>query len=102
VLLVTDAFPPVCGGSGWSTFELARGLVARGHHVEVVKTDTKDRTGRVRHQRRRPARHEFRRRASDIPFIRNIQKNERLWSSLERYLVIACVRAASTSCTDNT
>ena len=45
VLIVTDAFPPVCGGSGWSTFELARGLVARGHHVEVVKTDTKEKTG---------------------------------------------------------
>ena len=39
VLLVTDAFPPVCGGSGWSTFELARGLTMRGHHVEVVKVD---------------------------------------------------------------
>ena len=39
VLLVTDAFPPVCGGSGWSTWELARGLVARGHHVEVVKIE---------------------------------------------------------------
>ncbi len=37
VLLVTDAFPPVCGGSGWSTYELARGLRARGHAVLVVQ-----------------------------------------------------------------
>jgi hypothetical protein len=44
ILLVTDSFPPCCGGSGWSTFELARGLVARGHHVEVVKVDTKQDT----------------------------------------------------------
>jgi glycogen(starch) synthase len=87
VLLVTDAFPPVCGGSGWSTFELARGLVARGHHVEVVKTDTKDRTGVFDTSVEGLRVTEFRRKASDIPFIRNIQKNERLWSSLERYLV---------------
>ena len=41
ILLVTDSFPPVCGGSGWSTWELARGLVTRGHHVEVVKADAR-------------------------------------------------------------
>ena len=37
VLLATDAFPPVCGGSGWSTYELARGLRARGHDVLIVQ-----------------------------------------------------------------
>jgi len=26
ILIPTDAFPPICGGSGWSTYELARGL----------------------------------------------------------------------------
>jgi glycogen(starch) synthase len=31
IVLATDAFPPVCGGSGWSTYELARGLRSRGH-----------------------------------------------------------------------
>ena len=40
VLVATDSFPPVCGGSGWSTWELVRGLAGRGHHVEVVKIDT--------------------------------------------------------------
>ena len=30
ILIATDAFPPVCGGSGWSTFELARALRATG------------------------------------------------------------------------
>src|SRR3974377_1674716 len=40
VLITTDSFPPICGGSGWSTWELARGLAARGHHVEVVKVET--------------------------------------------------------------
>jgi glycogen(starch) synthase len=37
VLIVTDAFPPACGGSGWSTYELARGLRARGHDVLVAQ-----------------------------------------------------------------
>jgi glycosyltransferase involved in cell wall biosynthesis len=87
VLIVTDAFPPVCGGSGWSTFELARGLAARGHHVEVVKTDTKEKTGVFDTSVDGLHVTEFHRRATDIPFIRNIQKNERLWSALERYLV---------------
>lgn len=86
VLLVTDAFPPVCGGSGWSTFELARGLVGRGHHVDVIKVEAKAQTG-VR-ETTVEGLHvtEFQRRATGIPFIRNVQKNERMWSSLERYL----------------
>ena len=45
LLLVTDAFPPVSGGSGWSTYELARGLHARGHHVEVIKVEAGTRSG---------------------------------------------------------
>jgi glycogen(starch) synthase len=36
LLIATDAFPPRCGGSGWSTFYLARALRARGHWVEIV------------------------------------------------------------------
>ncbi len=30
ILLPTDSFPPSAGGSGWSTYELARGLRALG------------------------------------------------------------------------
>jgi len=37
ILIPTDAFPPICGGSGWSTYELASGLRARGHQVSIVK-----------------------------------------------------------------
>ena len=33
ILIATDSFPPNCGGSGWSTWELARGLRARGHAI---------------------------------------------------------------------
>jgi glycogen synthase len=37
ILLATDVFPPGSGGSGWSTFYLARTLAERGHHVEIVQ-----------------------------------------------------------------
>jgi glycogen(starch) synthase len=36
LLIATDAFPPKCGGSGWSTYYLARSLRARGHWVEII------------------------------------------------------------------
>jgi glycogen synthase len=36
LLIATDAFPPKCGGSGWSTLYLARALRARGHWVEII------------------------------------------------------------------
>jgi glycosyltransferase involved in cell wall biosynthesis len=86
VLLTTDAFPPVCGGSGWSTFELARGLRARGHEVLVV-------------QPRPGAAPGIRERTYDglciieagfpvppVPFARNYWKNERLWTQLSSSL----------------
>ena len=44
VLIVTDAFPPICGGSGWSTYELARGLRARGHELVIVRPRVDSRT----------------------------------------------------------
>lgn len=37
ILLATDVFPPRCGGSGWSTYHLARALRARGHRVVVAR-----------------------------------------------------------------
>lgn len=39
VWLVTDVYPPGCGGSGWSTHALARVLRDRGHQVSVISTD---------------------------------------------------------------
>ena len=83
VLVVTDSFPPVCGGSGWSTWELARGL------------------RRARPPRRRRARPkpgtppdavsasydgirvtEFGAPRPTLPYVRNYFKNERLWPAL--------------------
>lgn len=88
VLLATDAFPPVCGGSGWSTWELARGLAARGHHVEVVKVEARDRSGVAETTYEGLRVTEFRRAATTIPFLRNLAKNERLWNELAKYLAL--------------
>jgi glycogen(starch) synthase len=37
ILITTDAFPPACGGSGWSTYYLARALTNKGHDVIVTQ-----------------------------------------------------------------
>ena len=86
VLIVTDSFPPLCGGSGWSTWELARGLIARGHHVEVVKIDARSRSGIFERQYEGIAVTQFCRQSTNIPLARNFVKNERLWRELEAYL----------------
>ncbi len=39
VWLVTDVYPPDCGGSGWSAHALARTLTDEGHGVEVIALD---------------------------------------------------------------
>ena len=86
LLIVTDAFPPVSGGSGWSTYELARGLHARGHHVDVVKVEAGTRSGVFETSYEHLHVTEFCRPATTIPVVRNVQKNERLWAQLERFL----------------
>src|SRR5918993_5918298 len=86
ILIPTDAFPPVCGGSGWSTYELARGLRARGHEVTIVQPRPGETRGvreteydgfRIRH---------FGAPAPNIPYIRNYYKSEKLTGSLSAYL----------------
>jgi len=87
VLITTDSFPPVCGGSGWSTWELVRGLAARGHHVEVVKVEIGSPVGVFESRYSGFRVSIFRSRAPDVPVVRNVVKNERLWSKLTRYLL---------------
>jgi glycogen synthase len=85
ILLATDSFPPVCGGSGWSTYELARGLRSRGHFVLIVQprpgirgiSETSVDEFRVL---------QFGVDAPPIPFVRNYYKNERLFADLAGYL----------------
>lgn len=84
ILIATDAFPPISGGSGWSTYELARGLRARGHDIFVVRT----------YSERDPIPGDydgfavtgFPAFAPPIPFLRNYVRNERLYERLSRYL----------------
>jgi len=78
ILIATDAFPPLCGGSGWSTYELARGLRDLGHEITVVQAQPGSRSAHDRtydHFRV----HAVASAAPSIPFVRNYFKNERLW-----------------------
>ena len=86
VLIPTDAFPPVCGGSGWSTYELARGLRTLGHEITIVQpradaivmpTETEYDGFTVR---------QFPVGAPKIPYVRNYYKSERLTYVLGHYL----------------
>jgi glycosyltransferase involved in cell wall biosynthesis len=80
VLLVTDAFPPVAGGSGWSTYELARGLRGRGDRVTVLRPRPGTPSGLrvVRGAYDGFDVHELGGPSTPIPFVRNYVKNERL------------------------
>jgi glycosyltransferase involved in cell wall biosynthesis len=86
VLVVTDAFPPHCDGSGWSTYHLARALADEGHDVRVIKPE--------------PHLAGLRRRAYeglevtdygfpyvDQPYVRNLLKNDLLYPRLRDFLV---------------
>jgi glycosyltransferase involved in cell wall biosynthesis len=82
ILIATDAFPPVSGGSGWSTYELARALRARGHHLVIVQPWAE----------RRPEPYDgfnvigFQSSAPPVPFVRNYFRNERLYHRLGAFL----------------
>ena len=84
ILIATDAFPPASGGSGWSTYELAKGLRARGHSIAVVQP----------YSERDPvppgfdgfAVEGFPAFAPRVPFVRNYVRNERLYRRFGGYL----------------
>lgn len=86
ILIPTDAFPPNCGGSGWSTYELARGLRARGHEVLVVRPvpGTEERVRESAYDGFRVM--QFGTAAPALPYVRNYFKNERLYGRLSAYL----------------
>jgi glycogen synthase len=86
VLLVTDSFPPTCGGSGWSTYELARGLRDRGHLVLVVQV-VAGKGGREQELRYGGVPViQFHTYAPAVPGLRSYFKNERLYPKLARRL----------------
>jgi len=81
VLITTDSFPPGSGGSGWSTWELARGLRARGHEVAILHAKaghagegTRTYDGFTVREVGIPA--------PALPFVRNYFKNERAYRRL--------------------
>lgn len=85
LLIATDSFPPNCGGSGWSTYELVRGLRARGHSVDIVRPRPGAATsGSAEYDGFSVS--ELAVTAPAIPYVRNYFKNERLWSIVERDL----------------
>jgi glycogen synthase len=85
ILIATDAFPPLCGGSGWSTYELANGLRARGHDLFIVRPVFEpDRGEPEGYDGFRPIHvHAW---APPVPFVRNYFKNERLYRRLEAFI----------------
>jgi glycosyltransferase involved in cell wall biosynthesis len=79
ILIATDAFPPACGGSGWSTHELARGLRDRGHEVSLAQVHAGPPAGHDRSYDGFRVR-AIEQRAPAVPFVRNYVKNERFWA----------------------
>ncbi|MBI2833136.1 MAG: glycosyltransferase family 4 protein [Acidobacteria bacterium] len=91
ILIATDAFPPVCGGSGWSTYELASGLRARGHTLTIVQPKTaRDDEESAEYDGFRVM--PFRAPAPDVPYVRNVVKNEWLYRRLGSFLRDIIVR----------
>ena len=86
ILIATDAFPPVCGGSGWSTFELARGLRARGHQLTIVQPKPGEPAGVRETEYDGFTVRQFGAPAPGIPYVRNYYKSEKLTRSLGGYL----------------
>lgn len=86
ILIPTDSFPPRCGGSGWSTYELARGLRARGHDVTVVQPKPGTPAGARERTYDDLRVIDFGTAAPAVPFVRNYFKNERLYATLSDYL----------------
>ena len=79
VLLTTDVFPPRCGGSGWSTYHLARALRQRGHEVAILRAALDPRAAA-------PYDYDGFRvdqvavLAPPVPVLRNVAKNELFWA----------------------
>lgn len=86
ILLTTDAFPPICGGSGWSTYELARGLRSLGHTITIVQPRPRTARGVSETAFDDFRILEFGTPAPPIPYVRNYYKNEKLYRDLADFL----------------
>ncbi len=86
VAIVSDVFPPKCGGSGWSSFYLAKALQERGHAVRVVVPRESQEWGEAERDYDGLPVTEFHYRAAHLPFVRNYTRNERLWPRFAAFL----------------
>ncbi len=87
ILIASDVFPPMCGGSGWSSYYLAAALRERGHHVVVVRPRFGVKENRYTDYEGIPV-HEFGwpEAAWKLPILTNINHNERLYPAFARYI----------------
>ena len=87
IVLATDVFPPRCGGSGWSTYHLARSLRARGHRPIVARPRAGLRGPRVVEYDGLPV-YELghSRRGAGLPLVRGLLTQELFWPRFARFL----------------
>jgi glycosyltransferase involved in cell wall biosynthesis len=86
VLIVTDAFPPHCGGSGWSSFHLTEALIRAGHDVRVIQP-TAGRSGIGARRYEGVDVTEFGYVLHDVPYVRSVLRDEVLARRLAAHLV---------------
>lgn len=87
LLLVTDVFPPRCGGSGWSTYHLARALRQRGHTVVVARPQGAIPSGTKRVSEFDGfAVHELGPPRARFPFIRGLAMQEFFWPRFATFI----------------
>lgn len=86
IAIVSDVFPPKSGGSGWSSFFLARSLVQRGHTVQVIVPKEGQTFGETQREYAGLPITEFIYPAAHIPFVRNYTRNERLYPRFAAWL----------------
>ncbi len=87
IAIVSDVFPPKCGGSGWSSFYLARALQQRGHTVQVVVPRESHAFGQAEREYEGLPISEFLYKAAKIPFVRNYSRNEQLYPRFAAFLL---------------
>jgi glycogen synthase len=84
--IVTDVFPPKCGGSGWSSFYLAKGLQERGHTIHIIMPREAKETSVTQRDYEGLTVTEYGYTASKIPFVRNFTRNELFYPKFADFL----------------
>src|SRR5689334_2171836 len=86
IAIVSDVFPPKAGGSGWSSFYLAKALQQRGHGVQVILPRESREFGQAEREYEGLPVTEFLYKAAKIPFVRNYSRNEQLYPRFATFL----------------